>query len=218
MQTKSSYRVLKWTFILGAMASLGACVVTADGGDDDDFDTGGDSGSSTVAGKNSTAGSGGSAAAGKSAGGSSGSATAGASAGGQAGEGGAAYVPGVCDDDLAVPSHPRDTTIIPDDDNFPCRKCLKMGCEDAWATCYGDTPTSACGYGSTPDSLGQFECIRSCFVKDTSADDAETVLGKCEQQCLDQCADKDQGFATSDTQELLGCGQDHCLAECFTPE
>jgi len=219
MQTKFSYRVLKWTLLLGAFATLGtACVVTTGDGDDD-FGEGGESGSPpTTGGKSSTAGTGGSATAGTSAGGKGGSATAGSSAGG---EGGAAsdYVPGVCDDDLAVPSMPRDTTLNADDETpqYACRKCLKVSCEDAWATCYGEKPTSACGYGSTEDAPGQFECIRSCFVDDMSGDDTETVLSKCEDMCLDQCADKDQGFATGDTQELLGCGQDKCLAECFTP-
>lgn len=225
MQTKSSYRVLKWTLMAGVMASLGACVVTSGDGGDDPFGDGGESGSSTTtAGKTSTAGSGGSTStAGKPSTGGGGSAsTAGTSAGGAAGEGGAGgerYVPGVCDDDLAVPSKPQDTALNADDEKpfYACRKCLKVGCADAWGTCYGDTPTSACGSGSTEDAPGQFECIRTCFVKDTSGDDTLTVLGKCESECLDQCAVKDQGFATGDTQELLACGQDKCLADCFTP-
>lgn len=216
MQMKSSYRVLKWMFLVGAMATLGtACVVTSGDGDLDG--EGGEGGSDTpTAGKNS-AGTGGTSSAGTSSGGKGGTASAGTSAGGTAagGEGGAGYVPGVCEG-LETPSELRDATVTAADDEFPCLKCLKMQCKEEWSTCYGEAPTSACGYGSTEDAKGQFECIRSCFTKDTSGDDVETVLGNCEAMCLDQC--EDDGFATTDTQELLGCGQDNCLAECFSPE
>lgn len=217
MQMKSSYRVLKWVFLVGAMATLGsACVVTSGDGDDDG--EGGEGGNDTpTAGKNS-AGTGGTSSAGTSSGGKGGTASAGTSAGGDAGgEGGAgsSYVPGVCEG-LEIPSMPLDATVTAADDDFPCRKCLKVQCKEEWSTCYGEAPTSACGWGSTEDALGQFECIRDCFVKDTTGEDAETVLGTCEGKCLDQC--EDDGFATSDTQELLGCGQDKCLAECFSPE
>jgi hypothetical protein len=219
MQMKSSYRVLKWMFLVGAMATLGtACVVTS--GDGDDEGEGGEGGTdTTTAGKNSTSGSGGTSTAGTSTGGKGGTASAGTSAGGTAagGEGGSpdTYVPGVCEG-LETPSMLRDATVTAADDEFPCRKCLKMQCKEEWSTCYGEAPTSACGSGSTEDAKGQFECIRSCFTKDTSGDDAETVLGNCEGMCLDQC--EDDGFATTDTQDLLGCGQDKCLAECFSPE
>jgi hypothetical protein len=50
-----------------------------------------------------------------------------------------------------------------------------------------------------------------------SGNDPEMVLGECESMCLGQCKDKDDGFALTDTQALLGCGQDECLTECFTP-
>jgi hypothetical protein len=217
MQMKSSYRVLKWVFLVGAMATLGsACVVTS-GPSDDDEGEGGEGGNDTpTAGKNS-AGTGGTSSAGTSSGGKGGTASAGTSAGGDdaGGAGGEGYVPGVCEG-LEIPSMPLDATVTAADDDFPCRKCLKVQCKEEWSTCYGEAPTSACGWGSTEDALGQFECIRDCFVKDTSGDDAETVLGTCEGKCLDQC--EDDGFATSDTQELLGCGQDKCLAECFSPE
>lgn len=216
MQMKSSYRVLKWVFLVGAMATLGsACVVTSGDGDDDG--EGGEGGSDTpTAGKNSTAGTGGTSSAGTSSGG---TAAAGTSAGGAAaGEGGtgSSYVPGVCEG-LEIPSMLRDTALNADDEKaeFACRKCLKSQCGEAWSTCYGEEPTSACGYGSTEDAPGQFECIRQCFLEDTSGDDAETVLGTCEGMCLDQC--EDDGFATSDTQDLLGCGQEKCLVDCFTP-
>jgi len=217
MQTKSSYRVLKWTFLVGAFATLGtACVVTSGDGGDDVFGDGGESGSST-AGKNSTSGSGGSATAGT--GGKGGTATTAAGAAGAGGEGGEAYVPGLCEDDIATPSNLRDTTLNADDETpaFACRKCLKTQCADAWSTCYGDTPTIACGYGSTKDAPGEFECIRSCFVDDTSGDDVETVLSGCEDKCLDQCEEKDGGFATGETLDMLDCGQEKCLADCFTP-
>ena len=218
MQTKPSYRVLKWTFILGAMASLGACVVTSGDGGDDDFGEGGESGSSTTAGTTGTAGTGGSASAGKSTGGSGGSATAGTSAGGEGGEV-STYVPGLCQvDDPTPTSLPSCTLDAKDQDpDNACRTCLKTQCCDDWKTCFGDTPTTACGSGATEKADGQFECIRNCALDDTSGDDIAVVLGNCEGECLGQCSTKDDdGFALNDTQALLGCGQDKCLAECFT--
>lgn len=220
MQTKSSYRVLKWTFFVGAFATLGsACVVTSGDGGDDVFGDAGESGSSTTAGKNSTAGTGGSATAGTSTGGKGGSATAGTSAGGEGGEV-SSYVPGLCQvDDPTPTSLPSCALDAKDEDpDNACRTCLKTKCCDDWKTCFGDSPTTACGSGATEDADGQFECIRNCALDDTSGDDIAMVLGKCEGECLGQCADKDDdGFALTDTQSLLGCGQDECLAECFTP-
>jgi len=220
MQMKPFYRALKWTVLfVGIAASLGACVVTEGNGDDDDDAFGGDGGSTSTAGTATTGGTTAGTAGTKTTGGGGSTSTAGTTAAG--GEGGDAtgYVPGVCDDDLAVPSHPADATLNADDSkpDFACRKCLKVSCKQPWSACFGDTPTAACGYGSTEDAPGQFECIRGCYLDDMSGDDTETVLSACEDKCLDQCKDKDQGFATNDTQDLLGCGQEKCLVECFTP-
>lgn len=216
---KSSYRVLKWTFLVGAFATLGsACVVTSGDGDDDVFGDAGESGSSTTAGKTGTAGKGGAATAGSSTGGKGGAATAGTSAGGAGGEP-SSYVPGLCQvDDPTPTSLPSCALDAKDEDpDNACRTCLKTQCCDDWKTCFGDTPTTACGSGATEDADGQFECIRNCALEDTSGDDILVVLGSCEGECLGQCEDKDDGFALTDTQGLLGCGQDKCLAECFTP-
>jgi hypothetical protein len=217
MQTKSSYRVLKWTLLMGAVASLAtACVVTSGDGDDDDFGEGGEGGSTTTAGKTST---GGSTSGKTSTGGGGSTSTAGTTAAG--GEGGAAsgYVPGKCEVDLATPSMLPSCELDAKDDNpaNACRTCLKTQCCDSWKTCFGDTPTTACGSGATEAADGQFECIRGCYLDDMSGDDPEMVLGECESMCLGQCKDKDDGFALTDTQALLGCGQDKCLTECFTP-
>ena len=222
MQTKSSYRVLKWTFLVGTFVSLGACVVTTGDGGDDDFSDGGESGSSTTAGKTSTAGS--TSTAGKTStagtGGSGGTSTTTPSAG-AGGDGGAAYVPGLCQSDDPTPTSLPVCDLNDDDkndDSFACRACLKSKCCDSWKTCFGDTPTTACGSGPTEEADGQFECIRNCYLDDMSGNDAEVVLGECEGKCLGQCEAKDtDGFALNDTQDLLGCGQEKCLAECFTP-
>lgn len=222
MQTKSSYRVLKWTLMAGVMASLGACVVTSGDGGDDQFGDGGESGSSTTtAGKTSTAGSGGSTStAGKpSTGGGGSTSTAGTSAGGAGGAGGAGYVPGLCQvDDPTATSIPSCSPDAKDmDPANACRTCLKKDCCDDWQKCFGDTPTTACGSGPTEESDGQFECIRGCYLDDMSGDAPAMVLGACESKCLGQCKDVDlDGFMLTDTGALLGCGQDKCLAECFT--
>ena len=221
MQMKSSYRVLKWVFLVGAMATLGsACVVTSGDGDDDG--EGGEGGNDTpTAGKNS-AGTGGTSSAGTSSGGKGGTASAGNGGTAAGGEGGEAptYEPGVCDDSLKIPSMPRDTALNADDEKpeFACRKCLKSKCGDMWATCYGEAPTAACGYGSTEDAPGQFECVRQCVLDDTTGDDLQVVLPACDAACLDQCEDADQGFTTEATGDLVECGTTECFVECFTPE
>ena len=220
MQTKSSYRVLKWTFMIGAVASLAtACVVTSGDGGDDTFGEGGEGGTTTTAGKTSTGGT--TSTSGKtSTGGGGSTSTAGTMAAG--GDGGAAssYVPGLCEVDAPTPSMlPSCTLDAKDmDPDFACRKCLKSkACED-WQTCFGDSPTTACGSGPTEDADGQFECIRGCALDDMSGDDTEVILGRCEGMCLGQCKDKDtDGFALTDTQALLGSAQMECLTECFTP-
>lgn len=216
---KSSYRVLKWTFLVGAFATLGsACVVTSGDGDDDFIGDAGESGSSTTAGKATTAGTGGSATAGTSTGGKGGTATAGTNAGGAGGEV-SSYVPGLCQDDSPTPSSvPSCAHDAKDEDPAnACRTCLKDNCCDLWQTCFGDTPTTACGSGATEDADGQFECIRGCYLDDMSADEPDDVLTRCQDMCLGQCSDKDQGFVLDDTNLLVGCGQDSCLVECFTP-
>jgi hypothetical protein len=221
MQTKFSYRVLKWTLLVGTAASMAtACVVTTSG------DGGGDGGDISFAGETSTSGKtstgGSTSTAGKtSTGGSSSTAgtsatTAGTSAGGQGGAG-SGYVPGLCEVDSPTP------TMVPScdpdpvrDKDQPCKICLKAKACEAWQTCYGDTPTTACGWGVTEDAPGQFDCIQDCWTNTPNAsDDVQGTLQDCEGKCLNQCANKDDGFALTDTQALLGEAQDKCLAECF---
>jgi hypothetical protein len=220
MQTKSSYRVLKWTLLVGTAASLAtACVVTTSGdggGDGGEISFGGD-GTST-SGKTSTGGS--TATAGTtSTGGSAGTSTT-AGTGTAGGEGGAAsdYVPGLCQvDDPTPTSLPFcDPDAVRDKDQ-PCKICMKAECCDEWQTCYGDTPKTACGWGPTETAPGQFDCIQQCYLKTPNAsDDVQGTLQDCESTCLLQCAEKDtDGFALNDTQALLGCAQDKCLTECF---
>jgi hypothetical protein len=226
MQTKSSYRVLKWTLLLGTAASMAtACVVTTSG---DGGNVGGDisfagdgtstsgktsgAGTTSTAGKASTGGGG----TGGSTGGTS-TTTAGTAAGGQ-GEGGAAYVPGLCQVDDPTPTSLPSCDPNPDrDTGQPCKICMKAQCCTDWQTCYGEMPTTACGYGATADAPGQFDCIQGCYMDTPNAsDDVLGTLQTCESKCLNQCAEKDtDGFALTDTEALMGCAQDHCLAECF---
>ena len=223
MQTKFSYRVLKWTLLVGTAASMAtACVVTTSGdggGGGGDLSFAGETstsgktstgGSTSTAGKTSTGG-GGSSTAGTSA------TTAGTSAGGDGGTG-SGYVPGLCEVDSPTP------TMVPScdpdpvrDKDQPCKICLKAKACEAWQTCYGDTPTTACGWGATEEANGQFDCIQDCWVNTPNAsDDPQGTLQDCEGKCLNQCADKDtDGFALTDTQTLLGEAQDKCLAQCF---
>lgn len=220
---KASYRLLQWTMLMGATAILAsACVVTSSNDDDDDFFDGGEGGTSSTAGKTSTGGAGTSSTAGK-------GGTAGTTAGtggssttaGTGGTGGTAptYVPGVCeggDEPSSVPA----CTLNADDDKpeQACRKCLKTQCCTEWKTCYGDTPTNACGWGETEDAPGQFDCTQNCYLDGIAdAADPNALIDECSSKCLNQCedAEADMGFPTTITNDLLGCAQDKCLDDCF---
>jgi hypothetical protein len=229
MQTKSSYRVLKWTFILGAMATLGsACVVTS-GDDDDEPGDGGESGSTAEAGKTSTAGTGGTSTAGK--GGNAGSAGTGTTpAGGAGGAGGAGevYMAGLCD--AAEPDITKgiSPTMFPScaasandvGDDKACKRCLKDECCEAWQICYGSEPHIACGWGPTDadDDLGQWDCLQNCFLdNDSGATDPDELLGTCSAACTNQCEADDGGNLLVATAELIKCANKPatCQAECF---
>ncbi len=221
MQVKPSYRALKWPLLLvGIAASLGACVVTEGNGDDDDA-FGGDSGTST-AGTKSTAGDTGTAGTKTTGGGGSGgSGTAGTTAGGSPdGAGGEAYVPGKCEADSPTPSvEPSCAHVAADDmDGHECAKCVKAKCCDEWGTCFGNTPTTACGYGATAAADGQFECIINCFADNKANEtDADMLLSDCSAGCANQCDTVDQGLPLDSTSALVECANkvDTCQAECF---
>jgi hypothetical protein len=218
MQVKPSYRALKWSLLLvGIAASLGACVVTEGNGDDDDA-FGGDSGTST-AGTKSTAGSDSGTAGTKTTGGSGG--TAGTSAGGSP-EGGSAdaYVPGLCEADSPTPTvEPSCAPVAADDTaGHECAKCVKAKCCNEWQTCFGNTPTTACGFGATADADGQFECILNCFGDNKDGEtDADTLLGNCTAGCANQCDTPDNGLPLDSTNALVDCANKAatCQAECF---
>ncbi len=225
--TKSSYRMLKWTFMAAMGASLAtACVVSSGDGDDDtDIEDGGSSGkSTTTAGKSgsSTGGKAGSSTGGTS--GSGGTTTEGGTPGGEGGtpggEGGTppAYMAGLCEDELGTmtPANLPSCEPADKDETNACLKCMKMSCCETWQACYGTSPTTACGYGPTEaDDLGQFDCIQACFVdgNDGVVDSAELLMN-CADMCLNQCDGKDD-FITTGTSELVGCTQDNCLDECY---
>lgn len=228
---KASYRLLQWTMLMGTAAMMAtACVVTSDD-DDDDFFNGGEGGTgSSTAGKTSTEGgdgtTAGTASGGTASGGSGGSGgTAGSTAGGTGGSGGtgSSYVAGLCEGADPEPSSLPSCDPSPNDEGQTCKICLKAQCCTEWKTCFGDTPTSACGWGATEEAAGQFDCIQNCYL-DTpnAADDFMGTLEACQEECLNQCEDapEDMGFITSITQDLLICATeaDKCLDECFPAE
>lgn len=221
MQTKSSYRVLKWTFILGAMATLGsACVITS--GDGDDEGEGGESGSSTAeAGKATTAGTGGTASAGR---GGSGGGSAGTTTTPAAGAGGEGYMVGLCDADEPDLTKGISPTKFPscapsaNDQGEDCKKCLKDKCCEQWQVCYGSEPHIACGWGPTEADDGQWDCIANCIIDpDSDAATPAELLTTCTASCTNQCEAEDGGNILVATSDLITCANDPatCESECF---
>jgi len=220
MQTKSSYRVLKWTMLVGTAASLAtACVVTTSG------DGGGGAGvgdisfageSSSTSGKTSTGGS--TSEAGKTSGGSGGASTAGTAGTMAMGEAGAAYVAGLCDADGATPTMEPSCDPSANDAGKDCKICLKAKCCSDWQTCYGETPTTACGWGPTEADDGQFDCIQHCFADGAmAATNADDLLTECAGKCALQCDTPDNGNITDATNALITCANDPatCQDACF---
>jgi hypothetical protein len=220
MQTKSSYRVLKWTMLFSVVASFAtACVIKEGDPDDPDFGNGGDGNTNT---SGNTASGGDDGAAGTKTtggGGTGGQATAGTSSqGGDTSAGGepSTYVPGECNADDPTPSVLPSTDPSANDAGQTCKICLKASCGDEWQTCYGDSPTSACGWGITEDAPGQFDCIQQCYEKGAAeATDFDALLEDCQSECLNQCEDSDQGFVTDITNSLIICALDACETACF---
>lgn len=222
MQTKSSYRALKWTLFMGLAASLAsACVVSTGDGDDNDFPIdGGDGGTKNTAGTKATGGTkagtntGGTAAGtGGTSAGTAGTGTAGT----MTGEGGGdSYEPGLCFSDSPVPSSLPSCTPKDGDGNVAtdCLACLKASCCDEWQTCYGSEPTSACGWGATPEANGQFDCIVACWeTTNDGVTSPEVILADCDAMCLNQCSNED--FTNDDTGALVACGRESCNDQCF---
>jgi len=227
---KASYRLLQWTMAMGTVATMAtACVVTSGDDDDSPFD-GGESGSSTTAGKTSTEGGEGgtTATGGKTSGGSSAGGTAGGSAGGTAGSGtggtagssagGTGYVPGLCEGEMPEPTMLPSCAPAANDEGQTCKICLKAQCCTEWKTCYGDTPTSACGWGKTESADGQWDCIENCYLDGLAdATDLDKLQQDCADSCLNQCEgeEADMGFITSITLDLSICANDKCKDACF---
>ncbi len=220
MQVNPSYRALKWTLsLVGIAASLGACVVTSgDGGGDDAV--GGD-GSTSTAGTSSTAGTASGTAGTKATGGSGGSTSGGTAAGGAPdGAGGDAYVPGLCEADSPTPTvEPSCAPATADDAaGRECLKCVKAKCCTEWKSCFGNTPTTACGFGDTADADGQFECVLNCFGENKANEtDADKLLGDCTAGCTNQCDTADNGLPLQSTNDLIDCANTaaNCQADCF---
>jgi hypothetical protein len=222
MQTKSSYRVLKWALMATVVSSfVTACVIKEGDPDDFDFGDGGD-GNTNTSGTKATGGegtSGSKTTGGGGTGGSGGQSTAGTSSqGGDDASGGepSNYVAGQCDAQDPTPSSVPSCNPSSNDKDQTCKICLKASCCDTWQTCYGDTPTSACGWGVTENAPGQFDCIQQCYEKGAAeATDFDDLLDGCQSVCLNQCEDSDQGFVTDITNSLIICAQEECETECF---
>lgn len=217
MQKKFPYSVLKWTLLLGVASSLAtACVVTS--GDGTDISFGGD-GNTTDGGEpgtsgSSTGGKGGSGGSSSTAG-KGGSATAGTSSSGGEGGTAAAYVPGKCQADAVTPaSEPSCDDAKANED--PCRVCLRTKACTEWQTCYGENPTTACGFGPKEDDGGQFGCILTCFFENKAGEtDPDKLFADCGGGCALQCDGADQGTIMDSTNDLAAAAYDMCNAECF---
>jgi len=222
MQTKSSYRVLKWTFILGAMASLGsACVITSGDGDVDVIGDGGESGSTSEAGKTSTAGKGGTTSTAGTGGGSAGTTTTPTAGAGGEGE---VYMAGLCDADepdtskAILPTKFPSCAAAANDEGQDCKKCLKDKCCDEWQDCYGSEPHIACGWGPTEAADGQWDCITNCILDNESgATDPDELLATCSAECTNQCDAVDGGNLLIATSALIECANTAatCQDVCF---
>jgi hypothetical protein len=149
------------------------------------------------------------------AGGTAGAGSAGEGQGGTADEnGGASDEVGTCDGASAVvPSELP--SCAPSDVGTACGECLKARCCEDLQNCYGSKPRGACGYGESADEMGQFDCIRSCYVERADGVKSESeVLEECAEQCRDRCE------LSEATHALMGCargvdGGDDCLDACF---
>ncbi len=222
MQTKSSYRALNWTLLVGVAASLAtACVVTSgDGGGGGGDGFGGD-GSSSTAGKTSTTGGSSAGTAGTKTTGGGGSTSGGTTAGGAPdGVGGDPYVAGLCEADSPTPTvEPSCSPVAADNDmGRECVKCMKAKCCTEWKTCFGNTPTTACGFGATAAADGQFECILNCFSDNKAKEtDADMLLRDCTSMCTNQCDAADNGLPLTSTSDLVDCANKpaNCQTDCF---
>lgn len=231
MQTKTSYRVLKWALLMGTAASFAtACVVTTSGdgtgnlGGVGDTTSGGDStstsGKTSTGGTESTAGTTSTGGGGSGSGGTSGSTSTAGTSMTEAGAGGA-YVPGQCQTEDPTPTSLPSCDPNPErDKDQPCKVCMKAKCCTEWQTCYGDSPTSACGWGATADANGQFDCIIDCYAKNEAGEtDPSSLLESCASSCTNQCDAADNGNILDATNALISCanadGDAGCQTECF---
>ena len=218
MQTKSSYRVLKWTLLVGTAASMAtACVVTSGTVDSSDGGEGGTT--ATTAGKAST---GGNATAGKATGGSSAgtTSTAGKTSTGGNSDGGAAPEPfevGACQADAKTPSvQPSCSPDAEKDKGNPCQVCMKNKCCSEWKDCFGSEPTTACFHGAKAEDPGQFDCIHFCFLDGAAAaTDPDMLLADCGAMCANQCDMPDNGLIMDSTSALVECANKDCTNDCF---
>lgn len=94
----------------------------------------------------------------------------------------------------------------------PCSACLQASCCSEWKACYGEAPNSVCGYDPDPEVLGQMDCLYSCYLFNDpdDTDDPDQILEYCADQCKGGCP-----YLDPLTIELVACGKDECVEECF---
>jgi hypothetical protein len=215
MQTKSSYRVLKWTLFVGTAASMATACVVSSGDGTGGIGFGGEGG--TTAGTKPT--SGGSSTAGtKTTGGGGSTSTAGTMAMiGGAGAGGAVFEVGLCQADNPTPSlQPSCAPDAAKDKDNPCQVCMKNKCCTAWKECFGSEPTTACFHGAKAKDQGQFDCIHFCFIDGAmTATDPNKLLADCGAMCANQCDTPDNGLIMDTTSALVDCANKNCVNDCF---
>ena len=180
------------------------CVVS--GGDDDNEE---DSGVSGSGGKGGSGGSTG------------GKAGTGGSAGSTAGTGGSAgsTAPFTCEpkDGGSLGSTPGASCAPQSDSGDICQACVQMNCCDEWKACIATRPNNPCGFGSPVQRggspIGEITCFQECIFD--ALDDGGTASQDTQRICAGNCTSPGCGTPAGATSDLIACLDDQCFTECL---